>query len=606
LPCTSSTRHSFMRADSRRYETLLQRVAVRSAIVICGQSEHELTRVKRIAARGDQLIVLCPPECRAAIGPYGDRARWPSDSDGSDAMIGILPELERSLHVRRALLTLSSETPIHEVRFSASDAVGWATAIGMRNHGELPGCRLVVELVKGDEELASPCRLGDGLRQRLVRDAARTTLRDADVVEGEEGVRSALVKAGWVLGRPRAKPSWPTNQPPLISAIVAHKDHPAYLPLCLDSMRAQTQSLEIVVIDDGSGEEGWAAVESEAVLDPTMKVIRQDNRGPGAARNRAVKEASGQLVMFVDADNTLRPDCVKRLTEALRWRSEAAYAVPGNRQFDSNSGETIAHFLPVEASLSALCLGNFIGDTCAMHRRDAFLAVGGFDEDRSLPEDWDLWFKYAAAGITGAVVPEILFDYRVSRSSRWQKIREIAPTYMSLRMASKYPQLMDRCAEEAAMLAAAERAVTVTQLTDLANEAESKLVSVQSQLAAERAEAEASRKDLESRLERARQELNESRTQAGEAEARAARADREAIETSAELGAMLRQHELARSELHATRMDRDALKNSAAMRFVRLVEGVSPTVQRRIGKSLRTLLDLLEPRTARRSRGRSH
>jgi len=61
---------------------------------------------------------------------------------------------------------------------------------------------------------------------------------------------------------------------------------------------------------------------------------------------------------------------------------------------------------------------------------------------------------------------------------------------------------------------------------------------------------------------------------------------------------MLRQHELARSELHATRMDRDALKNSAAMRFVRLVEGISPTAQRRIGKSLRILLDLVDRRTA--------
>jgi GT2 family glycosyltransferase len=594
-----------MRADSRGYETLLQREAVRTVIVISGQSEHELVRVKRIAARSDQLIVLCPPECRAAIGPYGDQARWLTDSDGSEAMIGVLPELERSLLVRRALLALSSETAIHEVRCSAANASGWATAIGMRQHGELPGCRLVVELVKGDEELASRCRFGDGVRQRLVRDAARTTLRDADVVEGDEGVRSALAEAGWVLGTPRAKPSWPTNQPPLISAIVAHKDHPSYLPLCLDSIRAQTQSLEIVVIDDGSGEAGLAAVESEAVLDPTMKVIRQDNRGPGAARNRAVKEASGQLLMFVDADNTLRPDCVKRLAEALRWRREAAYAVPGNRQFDSNSGETIAHSLPVEASLSAQCLDNYIGDTCAMHRRDAFLAVGGFDEDRRLAEDWDLWFKYAAAGITGTVVPEVLFDYRISRSSRWQTIREIGPTYMLLRMATKYPHLIAQCAEEAAVLASTERARTVAHLTRLTEEAESKLRSVQNQLSAERAHAEERQEQLERLLEKLGQELNEWKAQASDYEARAINAEREAVNTSAELGAMLRQLELARSELHATRMDRDALKNSAAMRLVRLVEGVSPRVQRQIGKSLRILLDLLERRIARPPRRRN-
>lgn len=429
--------------------------------------------------------------------------------------------------------------------------------------------------------------------------------KNADAVEGDEGVCSALAKAGWVLGTPRPKPSWRSDQAPVISAIVAHKDHPAYLPLCLDSIRAQTQPLEIILIDDGSGEEGWAAVESEAALDPTIKVIRQDNRGPGAARNRAVKEASGQLLMFVDADNTLRPDCVQRLTEALRWRPEAAYAVPGNRQFDSNGGETIAYFLPVEASLSAQFVANYVGDTCAMHRRDAFLAVGGFDEDRSLAEDWDLWLRYAAAGITGAVVPEILFDYRVSPSSRWRQLGEIGQTYMPLRMAIKYPQLIVLCAEEAAILWSAERAMAVAHLTQLGNEAARSLRSVQSELSAERADAEAARKRLELRLEQLQQEVNEWTARVRESEARAKNAEQEAMNTSAELGAMLRKLQLARSELQATRIDRDALWNSAAMRFVRLVEGMSPTLQRQIGRSLRTLLDLLERPTACRGRRRN-
>ena len=111
---------------------------------------------------------------------------------------------------------------------------------------------------------------------------------------------------------------------PLISVII-----PAYrvekrLDSCLETVCAQTwKNLEIIVVNDGSPDGTGAVADAWARKDARIRVIHQDNEGVASARNRALEEASGEWIRFVDADDQLPPDSMEKLyARVIRERSE--------------------------------------------------------------------------------------------------------------------------------------------------------------------------------------------------------------------------------------------------------------------------------------------
>src|SRR3954452_24854571 len=84
------------------------------------------------------------------------------------------------------------------------------------------------------------------------------------------------------------------RRPSLLSVVVPAYDVAAYLPACLDSVLAQSETLgrtglEVVVVDDGSPDDVGAIAESYAARDPRVRVVHIDNRGLGAARNEGLR-----------------------------------------------------------------------------------------------------------------------------------------------------------------------------------------------------------------------------------------------------------------------------------------------------------------------------
>jgi len=109
-----------------------------------------------------------------------------------------------------------------------------------------------------------------------------------------------------------------SNHEVLVSIIVPVYNTKDYLVRCLDSLKAQTiASIEFIIVDDGSTDGSESICDSFTSQDSRFIVIHQSNSGQASARNRALSEANGKYVMFVDSDDWVADDfCETAVTQA--------------------------------------------------------------------------------------------------------------------------------------------------------------------------------------------------------------------------------------------------------------------------------------------------
>ncbi len=190
----------------------------------------------------------------------------------------------------------------------------------------------------------------------------------------------------------------------------------------LDSILAQTLSRwELVLIDDGSVDRTVEIAKEYAGKDPRIRLVKQQHAGVCAARNRGLAEASGDFVLFLDADDLLLPAMLEQAFQALSNDPEAVAAYTGWARLAEN-GTVIRHeyfrdegdLFPTLATIQPFCI-----HTC-LARRSALLEVGEFDESLKACEDWDLWQRLARTGGRFINIPDELVLYRANPSSASQ------------------------------------------------------------------------------------------------------------------------------------------------------------------------------------------
>src|SRR5437588_3484176 len=105
--------------------------------------------------------------------------------------------------------------------------------------------------------------------------------------------------------------------PPAVSVIVPARDAASTLDRTLRSLRAQQleQPFEVIVVDDGSRDETWAAAKRH---EPFVQVLRNEHsHGPGAARNRGASAATAPVLAFTDADCFPTPSWLAHALERI-------------------------------------------------------------------------------------------------------------------------------------------------------------------------------------------------------------------------------------------------------------------------------------------------
>lgn len=203
----------------------------------------------------------------------------------------------------------------------------------------------------------------------------------------------------------------------MVSVVIPAKNAAAYIGETTASALVQADVTEVIVVDDGSTDDTVAIV--HAIGDPRLRLLTNNASGVSAARNLGACSARGDWLVFLDADDRLRPDAVTTLLMAAKIAPHAVL-VYGDYNTINSEGHTIGRRdllkgrrKPSGNVLERLAGGNFIVNGGIMLvRADAFRATGGFDISLRYCEDWHCWCRLAALG-EFAYVPKLLLDYRL-------------------------------------------------------------------------------------------------------------------------------------------------------------------------------------------------
>jgi len=221
---------------------------------------------------------------------------------------------------------------------------------------------------------------------------------------------------------------------PLVSICMPCFNAAPWVGAALDSALAQTHApIEIIVVDDGSTDE------TPAILDGYrahgVKIIRQANAGHSTAANRALAEATGPYVKFLDADDLLHPKMVARQVAALAGRTDAV-ALGEWARFYTDPAEATFNPLPMYRTalpadwLTEELRGGKPMMQCAMFLipRAILQRTGGWDERLSLINDFELFARVLLASGEIVHAPGARLYYRsgLAGSASRQKSRAAA------------------------------------------------------------------------------------------------------------------------------------------------------------------------------------
>lgn len=191
------------------------------------------------------------------------------------------------------------------------------------------------------------------------------------------------------------------NRSTLISVVIPLYNKAETIARALDSVLAQTyQDFEVVVVDDGSTDDGAAVVEQ--YVDPRICLIRQANAGVSAARNRGIAEARGEYVAFLDADDEWMPEFLAEIValqkEFPECRAQATSYIINSRgekspitlrkiPFQGERGVLTNYFEVASRSHPPVC------SICVCIERTLLNEVGCFPLDILIGEDLLTWAR---------------------------------------------------------------------------------------------------------------------------------------------------------------------------------------------------------------------
>lgn len=218
-----------------------------------------------------------------------------------------------------------------------------------------------------------------------------------------------------------------SRHPPRVSVVIPTYNGERTVHTAVASVYAQTLAdWELIVVDDGSTDR-TASVTTQCARDERLRLVQKPNGGLSSARNYGLEHARGEFVAFLDCDDALMPNYLEALLARLRQAPAAGFAYTDAWVFDDRTRrvrsvtamEMAGPPTPPPSDPNVFLIDhlerNFVFVATTV-RRELFNVVGGFREDLTSLEDYEMWLRLSANGRPGVQVPGPLALYRRSRS----------------------------------------------------------------------------------------------------------------------------------------------------------------------------------------------
>jgi glycosyltransferase involved in cell wall biosynthesis len=197
------------------------------------------------------------------------------------------------------------------------------------------------------------------------------------------------------------------------SVIIPTYNRLNFLTNAIDSIRGQNyDGYEIIVVDDGStdGTSDYLVSVSKEV-----KWLRQENKGPAAARNLGTAKATGAYIAFLDSDDVWLPWVLATVHEVILQHKEPSLICLRTMEFEGSMPELARDELVIESFhdfLETACRPGYVGSGALVIKRSVFERIGGFDENMMVGEDLDFFLRAGLQRSFVRVVSPIMLAYR--------------------------------------------------------------------------------------------------------------------------------------------------------------------------------------------------
>jgi glycosyltransferase involved in cell wall biosynthesis len=203
-----------------------------------------------------------------------------------------------------------------------------------------------------------------------------------------------------------------------ISVIIPTWNRATVIATAVNSALKQSYPpLEIIVVDDGSTDGTQQQIEAsfeEEIRQGRVRYVATDHHGVATARNRGLERARGNLVAYLDSDNTWHEHYLLLMAALFAHDETLCTAHAASRHHDRQIGTFSVCARPYDRE--RLLQDDYIDLNVFMHKRDLCSQFGGFNPDLSRLAEWDFILRYTKL-YEPAFLPVILADYVLDRAA---------------------------------------------------------------------------------------------------------------------------------------------------------------------------------------------
>jgi glycosyltransferase involved in cell wall biosynthesis len=225
--------------------------------------------------------------------------------------------------------------------------------------------------------------------------------------------------------------------PPAVTIVTPTRNRRQLLTDTMDSVVEQSLAdWEHIIVDDGSDDDTSNEVARRSVRDPRIRYMQRAGKKTGAnvCRNIGLREARAELIVFLDSDDLLRPDSLRRRVEVMRNNRDLDFAVFQAAVFENRRDDLgmIYHpQTPGDDLLRFLSLECVWQTTGPIWRRGFLERIGGFDEDLLSMQDLEMHVRALTAGGTYLILRDLDHDIRGRMDSTRTSARHfVDPEYI--------------------------------------------------------------------------------------------------------------------------------------------------------------------------------